>query len=165
MRKFPAVALAALIALNASAAPASQESVEELLAVTKSEATMDSMYASMEQMMRQGMQQSTRGKTFTPEQQRILDGAPAKFLAVLREEFNWAKMKPMIVQVYRDTFEQEEVDGLVVFYKSAAGRAFIDKMPTVMQKSMALTQSQMQSVTPKLRAAMEQAIAEAKAAN
>jgi hypothetical protein len=108
------------------------------------------------------MQQAAQGKTLTAEQQRIFDAVPARFVAVMRAEFGWAKMKPMYVQLYRDTFEQEEIDGLIAFYRSPVGQAFTSKMPLIMQKSMALTQAQMQTFIPKMKAAMEGAIAEAK---
>ena len=74
-------------------------------------------------------------------------------------------MKPLYVQLYRDTFEQEEVDGLLAFYASPTGQAFVNKMPMVMQKSMALSQSLMQSIIPKMTAAMKDAMAEAKVPN
>jgi len=164
MRRLLAFA-ALLAALNACATPASQESVESLLAATKAESMMDSMYGGVEQMMRQGMKQAAQGKPLSPEQQRIFDAVPTKFVAVMREEMNWQKMKPLYVQLYRDTFEQEEVDGLLVFYASPVGQAFVNKMPIVMQKSMALSQSLMQSIIPKMTAAMKDAMAEAKVSN
>ena len=165
MRKLITIVVAIFLTLDVYAGPASQESVEALLEVTKAEALMGSMYGSMEQMMRQGMQQAVKGKTLSSEQQRILDTVPAKFIAVVREELNWEKLKPMHVQLYRDTFEQEEIDGLLSFYRSPAGQAFVNKMPLVMQKAMAMGQSQMQAVIPKMMAAIQSAIAEAKVSN
>jgi hypothetical protein len=154
--------VALLSTLNAFAAPASQESVENLLMATKAESMMDSMYGGMEQMMRQGMRQAVKDKPLSPEQQRILDAVPTKFVAVMREEMNWQKMKPLYVQLYRDTFEQEEIDALIVFYASPVGQTFLKKMPLVMEKSMALSQSLMQSIIPKMTAAMKDAMAQAK---
>lgn len=156
------LALAAFLALNAHAAPASQESVENLMAATKVETMMDSMYSSVEQMVRQGIKQAVQGKSLNPEQQRILDGVPAKFAAVMRDEMSWQKMKPLYVQLYRDTFDQEDVDGMLAFYATPAGQALVNKMPVVMQKSMALSQSLMQSLIPKMTAAMKDAMTEAK---
>lgn len=158
------IAALALTAANAWAVPASQESVEALLQATRAESTINTMYGLVEQSMRQGMQQSLQGKPLTAEQQRVVDAMPGKFIAVMREEFNWARMKPLYVQLYRDTFDQEEIDGLVAFYRSPAGQAFVDKMPVVMQKSIALTQAQMQTFLPKMKAAMDEAMAEAKIA-
>ncbi len=161
MRKLLILAVA-FITFSAHASPASQESVESLFAVMKTESMMDSIYGSMEQMMRQGMKQAVQGNTLSPEQQRIFDAVPAKFVTVMREEFNWGKMRPLYVQLYRDTFEQEEVDGLLAFYTSPTGQAFVNKMPVVMQKSIGLSQSLMQSLIPKMTAAINDAVAEAK---
>jgi len=158
------LALAALVtSLGAHAAPASEESVERLLAATNAEALMPSIYAGMEQLMRQSMQQAVKGKPLTAEQQRALDAAPSKFAAVMKDEMSWQKLKPKYVQLYRETFEQEEVDGLLAFYASPAGQAMLTKMPVVMQKSFAMSQSMMQSVLPKLEEALKAALAEAKA--
>jgi uncharacterized protein len=162
MRSLLAITAAAFIHLQAHALPASQESVEALLTITKTESMMDSMYGGVEQAMRQGMKESLQGKPVSAEQQRMLDAVPPKFMAVMRQEFNWSKMKPLYVQLYRETFEQEEIDGLVAFYKSSAGQAFVNKMPVVMQKSITIAQSQMQALMPKIKEAIDSAIAEAK---
>jgi uncharacterized protein len=150
------------LAFKANAAPASQESVESLFTVMKTESMMESMYETVEHVMRDGMKQSVQGKQVTPEQQRFFDSVPVKFVAVMRQEFGWQKLKPLYVQLYSETFEQNEVDGLVAFYTSPAGQAFVNKMPAVMQKSLALTQSLMQSLMPKMTSAINDAMAEAK---
>lgn len=163
MRVFALIAL--LASLSAHAAPASTESVEALLAVTKVETIMDSMYAGMDQMMHQSIQQTYQGKSLSPEQQRALDAVPAKFVAVVREEMNWQKLKPLYVQLYRESFEQEEIDGVLAFYATPAGQALIQKMPVVMEKSMAISQSLLKSFIPKMSAVMEEAMNEVKAAD
>ena len=153
----------ALVAANAWAEPPTPESVETLLAATRAESMMNSMYTVIEQSMRGGMRQSLQGQTLTDEQQRVLDAVPGKFIAVMREEFNWSKMKPLYVQLYRETFDQAEIDGLIAFYRTPVGQSFIEKMPVVMQKSMAATQTLMAPLIAKMRAAMDKAMAEAKA--
>jgi hypothetical protein len=65
---------------------------------------------------------------------------------------NWAKIKPVFNQIYRDVFEQEEVDGLIAFYQSSAGKAYLTKMPQVIQKSTTLGQSQLQNIMPLAKA-------------
>lgn len=162
MRKLFVTSVLAILVGQAAAAPASTESVETLLTLTKAESTLDAMYASMEQLMRQSMQQATLGKTLTPQQQQVIDTVPAKFMAVMRAELMWDKLKPQLVQLYRETFEQEEIDGLAAFYRSPTGQAFITKTPVLMQKSMAISQAQLQTVFPKMKAAIDQAVAEAK---
>lgn len=111
--------------------------------------------------MRQGMMRALKDKPLTPQEQRALDVMPVKLMAVMRKEFSWQKLKPMYIQIYRETFEQEEIDGMLTFYASPAGQAVINKMPIVLQKSMTLSQSMVQALIPKMNAAMEQAISEA----
>jgi hypothetical protein len=155
--------IAALLAsFGVQAAPASQESVEALLAVTRTEAMMDSLYSGMDQLMRRSINQALQGKSLSAEQQRALDAVPTKFVAVMREEMSWQKMKPQYVQLYRETFEQEEVDGMLAFYAGPAGKALINKMPVVMQRSLVLSQSLLESVIPKMKVAVEDAMNEAK---
>jgi uncharacterized protein len=164
MRNLLATAISATVVAHAGAAPPSAESVETLLAVTKTETMLDAMYASMEQLMRQSMQQTTGGKPRSPQQQRVMDTVPARFSALMRAEMTWEKLKPGYVQLYSETFDQEEIDGLVAFYRSPAGQAFVAKMPTVMQKSVVLGQSQMQTLLPRMKAIIEQASVEAREA-
>jgi uncharacterized protein len=80
---------------------------------------------------------------------------------VLREELSWAVMRPGMAQIYRETLTQEEVNGLIAFYRTPAGQALITKMPQIMQRSMVYTQSRMATVSPRIQAAVEQAMREA----
>jgi hypothetical protein len=152
--------IAVLGALNVHAAPASEESIERLLVLTKVESMMESLYPGMEKNIQDGLQQALQGKPLSPAQQRVLDTVPGKLVAMMRKEMSWEKMKPLYVHLYRETFEQEEVDGMLVFYASPAGQAAINKMPVLMQKSMALSQSMMRSFMPKMFTIMEDALKE-----
>jgi hypothetical protein len=146
------------------AAPPSDASIATLLEITQSSKMLDTMYASMEQSIRQGMQAAMAGKTLTAEQNRVMELAPARLAALMREEMKWATLEPMVVQIYRETFDQAEVDGLIAFYQSPTGQAFVAKTPLVMQRSMAATQAQVHAFVPKLQAAMRDVMKEAKLA-
>jgi hypothetical protein len=76
----------------------------------------------------------------------------------------WEKLRPLYVQIYQESFTQEEIDGPIAFYESPAGVAFVEKLPFVMQKSMSIMQSRMAPMMEKMKAAMKEAIAEPKAA-
>jgi uncharacterized protein len=158
------ILVAALVWASAShAAPPTEESIKTLMALTRTEALLDQVYAGMEQSMRQGMQQAVGGQPMTAAQQQMMAAAPVKLMAVLREELSWANMLPGYVTIYKETFEQAEIDGLIAFYRSAVGQSFVAKMPLVTQKSMAMTQERMKDILPKVQAAMQQALAEIKA--
>jgi hypothetical protein len=158
------LSLAAWLPLQAQAAEPSAESVQKLLAVTKTEALMDQMYGHFEQAMRAGMQQAMAGKRLTAQQQAILDAAPAEFAAVMREELSWTKLQPLYVGIYRESFSQAEIDGMLAFYATPVGQAMIDKMPQVMTRSMQLMQVMAAPMAEKMRGAMQRAIEKAQSA-
>ena len=158
------LAFSLTLALAAHAAPPTPESIETLLTLTKAEAILDTVYANMDSIMRQSMNEALKGQKLTPEQQKFIDAAPAKFARVMREEMSWEKMRPLYVQIYRESFTQDEIDGLIAFYRTPAGDALVKKMPAVMQKSMVIVQSRMRPMLEKMKEAMDEALAEAKAA-
>jgi len=158
------LAIAGALPLAATAAEPSAESVQKLLTVTKTEALLDQMVGSFEQAMRAGMQQAVAGKRLTAQQQAILDAAPAEFAAVMREELSWAKLQPLYVGIYRESFTQEEIDGMLAFYATPVGQAMIDKMPQVMGRSMQLMQVTAAPMAEKMRGAMQRAIEKAQSA-
>ena len=68
------------------------------------------------------------------------------------------------MKLYAETFTQEEVDGLLAFYRSPAGVALLEKMPQVTQKSAAITQQRIAPLVEKLKASMAKTVEDAKAA-
>ena len=165
MKKLIAVLALSIATFAASAAEPTDPSIEKLLTLTKAESLMDSLYANMEQSMRQGMLQATAGKPLTDEQRRVMESVAKKFAQVVREELSWANLKPMYIMIYKESFDQEDVDGLIAFYSSKAGEAYVNKMPGAMQKSMAFVQGRMKPLLGKMAEAMKAATAEAKLAN
>jgi uncharacterized protein len=156
MKRLLQTITALLLTSTLHAAPANDAAIEKLMEITKAEATMESMYANLEQIMRSALQQESKDTPQTAQQQRMQEAFPAKFAALVRQEMTWSKIKPSYVQLYRETFSQEEIDGLISFYQSPAGLAYIDKMPTLIQKSLALSETQMQTFMPKLHELMKQ---------
>ena len=150
--------------LTCAVAQPTSESIEALLTLTKTEALVESVYGNVEQAMRQGMAQAVAGKNLSAEQQRYLEATPKRFVTIMREELSWESLKPMYIEIYRDSFTQEEIDGLIAFYQSPVGMAFVNKMPIVMQKSMTSMQARMQPMMEKMKAATRQALEDAKVA-
>lgn len=157
-----AALLACSLALSAHAAPPSDASITELLTITQTNRMLDQMHANLEQSIRQGMRAAAGNRTLTPEQSRILELAPARLAGLVRQEMTWAKLEPTVIQIYRETYTQTEVDGMIAFYKSPVGQASVTKVPQVMRRSLEASQKQMQAFLPKLQEAMKQVIEEAK---
>jgi hypothetical protein len=148
----------ALIPLFAQAAPASTESIEQLLATAQVEKMVDSMLAQMDGVMKSMALQALDAKKLSSEDRRKAEAKMndvfAKITPVLKSELSWPRLKDMYVQIYRESLTQEEVDGLIAFYGTSAGKALLEKMPIIMQKSMAAMQQRMAPMMQEMEKAM-----------
>lgn len=164
MRKLLAFLIFAALTSPAFAAAPSDASIEELLTITRSEKMLETVFANTDAVMRQSAAQMTAGQNLNEKQRQIIDSAMAGFAQVIRDEMSWDRMRPMYVQLYQESFTQEEIDGLIAFYKSPTGAAFIEKMPAVVQRSMNLMQARLGPMMQKMQGVMQKAVEDAKAA-
>jgi len=100
--------------------------------------------------MQRGLQHSLRGREPTAEQRAEVDKFQKKLMGIMRDELTFDKVKDIYVKVYRETFTQEEVNGLIAFYKSPAGKTYLEKVPSVMQRAGAEMQSRIGPMVQKL---------------
>jgi uncharacterized protein len=155
--------LSVLLAASAGAAfaaPPSTESIERLMAITKTEALFDGIYNDMEPYLRKTMQDATPGK-MTEAQKKTIDDLAPRMAELVRQEFNWTTLKPAYIRIYQETLDQSEVDGLLAFYESPVGQSTITKMPLIMQRSMALTQDQLRVLMPKWNRLIQETVKKA----
>jgi hypothetical protein len=135
----------------ANDAPASDESIQELLVITDAHKLIDTMNLQVQAMVRTSSKQATQGQTMTPAKQAVLDRMQAKMEAALNEMLNWDSLQAMYLRTYRASFTQDELDGMMAFYRTPAGIAMIKKMPLVMQNVMGEMQSVMKPMQVKMR--------------
>lgn len=150
-----------LLAAAAFAAAPSTASIDRLLTVTEAEKLLTSIHQQVEAMLQSGLRQGLAGKPMTPEVRQFVETFQKRMVADLKEEISWERMKAIYLSVYSETFTQEEVDGLIAFYESPTGKAFVAKMPIVMQKSMVAMQERMGPMMKKMDTSMREAIKEA----
>jgi uncharacterized protein len=147
-----ALALCLLTASVATAAetPPSDASIRRLLAVTEAKKLIENASSTVDAGMQAAITQALGGKTLTAREQKVLDEMRTKMLAAFAETMTWESLEPLFVDVYRRSFSQSEVDGMLTFYESAAGKAVVAKMPLVMQNTMQAMQTRMAALGPKL---------------
>jgi len=166
MKFLPAVLLAAALAFSPSvqAAPPSDASINQFLELSKAGKLLDSVWAQMDGFMKSNLREVTKGKPLSADEQAIMDRQQARMMAIMKDELSWDKLKVGFVQVYRETFTQEEMDGIIAFYQSPAGQAFVDKQPALMKNTMALMQQRMGPIMQKIQQMTEATAKELKAA-
>lgn len=125
-----------------------QQKIDELINVMNMDAMVDSMYGQVEGMMKNMSAQMG----VKPSEQAIFDKYYANMTNVLKTEMSWAKMQPMMVNVYDKHFDEQEISDMLGFYKTQTGQKILKKMPEVMQESMQMSQSLVQDAMPKIQA-------------
>jgi hypothetical protein len=148
----------------AIAAQPTADSVEKLLMLMQTEKMAGSVFQNMDAIMKGSMDQAIP-KPVTPEMQQAIDKFRVGTLQMIKEELSWEKMHPIYVQIYQESFTQDDIDGLINFYASPAGQSFIEKMPVVMQKSMTLMQARMGPIMQRMQAQIKEFATEAAATN
>jgi uncharacterized protein len=143
-----------LLALPAWAASDEQptaESVQQLLEATGSKTMLNTLMSQMDANMQRGMEEALKGKAVSPAQQTIIDDMRTKMAEIFKEELSWENIEPVIVDVYRKTFTQKEVNGMLTFYHSAVGKTMVAKMPQVLNASSEAMRSRISALVPKLQ--------------
>jgi len=165
--KLFALLIALLIPFSATAKEnnggASAASVRELMAVTQTKRILDNAMAQIDGWMNSTMKQATAGKKLTPEQDKVVADMQAKMVALYKKDMTWDTLQPMFVDIYQKSFTQEEIDGMLTFYRSKAGQAMITKMPIVMQSSMQIMQKKLVALMPKIQVVTREAVLKMKA--
>jgi hypothetical protein len=137
------VMIAGLLAGSARAAPPSPESIERLMQVMQVQAQLETIYAQILPAMQSTMRQTLAAQLRSDEAARMFDAVQARVNAVVLEQMSWARLKPDFARIYGETFSQEEIDGLIAFYRGPFGSALINKAPQLMQRSMQMMQERM----------------------
>lgn len=102
-------------------------------------------------------------RKLTEREVKAIDALPSAVSKIIADELSWGKWKSVYFGIYKETFEQSEIDGLIAFYKTPTGQSFVKKMPVVMQKSMGAVQKSMGPVVEKINGEVMKTIKAAKA--
>ena len=158
-----AVAQVSVPSPAAATTGASEASIKQLLVVTEVQKVLDGMAGQMDSMMKNVVQQASQGEPVSAKAQKSIDTCRAEVMALFKEELDWKKMEPLYVRVYQQSFNQQEIDGLLAFYKTPTGQALIKKMPLVMQNANIEMQKRMNPMMQKIQQMQQEVITEIRA--
>lgn len=140
------------------AASASVTSIEILMNITNAEKLTVDMLKSMDIQFERLIAIQSEELKLTKEQQGELKDLMTQTLTLMKDELAWQKLKPLYIRVYQESLTQEEVDGLIAFYKSPAGIALTKKIPIIMEKSAKITEERLIPMIKKMNQLLEQNI-------
>ncbi len=142
----------------AAGAKPSEASVRELLVLSGSPRMIEMSKAQMTGMANAPVQQALQGHALTPEIKRIVAASGEKLSALVNEALNWAALEPIFIDLYQSAMTQEEVAGIVAFYKTPAGKAMVEKLPALMQASGQRMQQQLGPVMAKIKQTQQESV-------
>ena len=115
----------------------------------------------MAQVMDSAMRQVTTitnqmlGKNLNDEQKASLEDFQKQIFETVNAHVGWKAMEPDYVDLYAQTYTEDELDAIIAFYKTPAGMSMIAKTPELSQKSMTLVQQKMVSLQPQIQQMVE----------
>ena len=108
---------------------------DKLLTVMEMQKTIEQSFGAVKNMI-------PNQENASPEAQHVVD--------MIIKELSWENIKADYIKLYAEVFTEDELKGLIHFYESPIGKAYIKKQPELTQKSMMLSQKMMMKIMPKL---------------
>jgi uncharacterized protein len=136
---------------RAAETPPTQESIQELMSLTDLRKTIEGVAQNMEASTEASVRQAFVGQGLSQKQERLLREMSAKMVAIFKEEMSPEILEPMYIEIYRNALTQQEVDGMIAFYKTEAGKAVMGKMPSITRQALEVTLRRMQTFMPRLQ--------------
>ncbi len=159
MKKMIVFALVLLFSLplSATADDASRRQLaEQFLNINKVKDQVDLMYGKIEGIIFSQLE----AIDIPDEREKNLQAMQKIALDLLFEGLSWDKLKDEYIQLYADTFTEEELQGIIDFSKSPLGQKMAEKSPILMQRSMEIGRQHAQQVMPQVQKAIQDYIKE-----
>lgn len=107
-------------------------------------------------VMENAMRQTTAitaqhyGGSIPPNAAASLADFQKKLTTLMEPQLGWTAMKPEYVKLFTDDFTEEQLDSMISFYKSAAGQALLEKLPSIEQSVGQTLQAKVRELQPQV---------------
>jgi hypothetical protein len=128
----------------------------KLIEVTQVQQMLEQVKASVEIIMRQqleALQLPEEGREAAAKAQR-------EMMVWFSEVFAGEKTRDMYVEIYMETFTEDELNDLIAFNQSPLGQKVLKKMPELVERSMEKTQQVMRQAEPEFKRRLRKIILE-----
>lgn len=153
MKRYVAILLM-MLAVGCCAARADEASkrakAQELFMLLHMDRMMDQLMTGVHSQVQQIVQSMPGADQATPEQKKQIEDFQQRVLTLVNQRLGWKALEPDFINLYASTYTEDELDGIIGFYKSPVGQKMLEKTPQLMAKSTELTQQRMREVQPQL---------------
>ena len=125
-----------------------QVKVRELLMTMHMDHTVDSMMHSIATQLLEnpGMDR------MTPAQKKLTQEFQDQAMKIVSDRVSWKAVEPDYVKLYENTYSEQEIDGMLAFYKSPTGQAMLAKAPQLSAGVVQIVHSRMGDYQSKMQA-------------
>src|SRR5262249_15219004 len=108
--------------------PPSEASIKQLLELTHVHKLLDTIMSQIDTISKTAMDQASQGQPVPSDVKNKMDRFEAEMKVATKEMLDWDKLEPVYVRIYQRSLTQQDVDGMIAFYKTPSGQAVINKM-------------------------------------
>lgn len=123
---------------------------EELFKVLRMDQTMEQLSSSILKQVQQITESMPGANQATPEQKKQIAAFQQRVVDLVNQRIGWKALEPDFITLYASTYTEEELDGILAFYKSPVGQSMLAKTPELMAKSTEISRQKMQVLQPEL---------------
>jgi hypothetical protein len=123
---------------------------EQLFVLLRMDTMMDQLMGGVRKQVQQITESMPGADTATPEQKKQITDFQQRVMDTVNQKIGWKALEPDFIGLYASTYTEEELDGIVAFYKSPVGQKMIEKTPELTAKSTQITQQKMTELQPQL---------------
>jgi hypothetical protein len=143
------------LSLTAHADEASRRAkAQEMLTLLHLDRLMDQMMSNMMEQVSTTTKQLV-GTNIKPEDQVKIDEFQKQVFQLVQSQLGWKTLEPEYVNIYANNFTDEQLDAILVFYKSPTGIALVEKLPILTAQGMQLAQSKIILLQPQMKQMIE----------
>ena len=163
--KLPALILTvAFLASRAFAADSHKvEVIKEVLAASDLPGTLEKMRLDNVAQTRAAMLQQAGDKPINPMMMRLINRAMEKYADYSKELFGYSRWEKEYLAFYDEAYTEPELDGLLAFYKTDAGRATLRAQPLLARKMQESAFQRSAETNERINQIMAETIAEVQA--
>lgn len=140
----------ALCAAPAFAARPSDAQIDQLMHSMNYERMKGEMLKQMREAAEM-MAENEAGDRLDDKQRETLKRRLAQQMSMVDEMLDWKAVAPIYRKVYGETFDAAEVQAIIDFYDSPAGRSIMEKMPQAMSRTMQEMQPLMKTMFERMQ--------------
>ena len=123
---------------------------EQLFMLLRMDTMMDQLMGGVKRQVQQITESMPGVDQANPEQKKQITDFQQHVMDVVNKKIGWKALEPDFITLYASTYTEEELDGIVAFYKSPVGQKMIEKTPVLTAKSTEITQQKMSELQPQL---------------